>query len=466
MISGVICGYYNFRSNGTRNVAIYETPSIFALMKVICIVCIVVIHALKLHKTLHNDKGPIYFCTCSFEEPQILTAPHSYIYIYTKLDFFAAHFHGEQSIRIASLYITDICWPLSHEHSGRNASTNQPTHQCVLDPIPPWELSCSSHSKISTRGDWNQSWTNQPTNQWLALAKRLVVCYLKKKADVPKWQCLRKLWLPGDETGFTTNPRTTTSSSIQMIEVLVHFSWENWPHDDYPPGVYYILLWYNLDLPPSQWQPVATDFIRSGSNPKNVKWIVMTTKIPSPPRGYTIHPWRPTFFFFRKVSRASKSSVRALPERGFHKISNHSSQSSGEVSDGESLDHLCWLVYGTPNIRKVYGGCINLWFFNRSRTSIPKRKGALHQRVSRNYGLNKGFRNHWPEPTNFFDSFRDGIFPNIAYLFRKISCHFFPGIFLTGLNFLPKQKSTKRLIHRILVWHIYQDVPSKSANYR
>lgn len=171
-------------------------------------------------------------------------------------------------------------------------------------------------------------------------------------------------------------------------------------------------------------------------------------------------------FFFRKVSRASKSSVRALPERGFHKISNHSSQSSGEVSDGESLDHLCWLVYGTPNIRKVYGGCINLWFFNRSRTSIPKRKGALHQRVSRNYGLNKGFRNHWPEPTNFFDSFRDGIFPNIAYLFRKISCHFFPGIFLTGLNFLPKQKSTKRLIHRILVWHIYQDVPSKSANYR
>lgn len=108
-----------------------------------------------------------------------------YIYIYTKLDFFAAHFHGEQSIRIASLYITDICWPLSHEHSGRNASTNQPTHQCVLDPIPPWELSCSSHSKISTRGDWNQSWTNQPTNQWLALAKRLVVCYFKKKRMSP-----------------------------------------------------------------------------------------------------------------------------------------------------------------------------------------------------------------------------------------------------------------------------------------
>ena len=36
MISGVICGYYNFRSNGTRNVAIYiyGTRSIFALMKV------------------------------------------------------------------------------------------------------------------------------------------------------------------------------------------------------------------------------------------------------------------------------------------------------------------------------------------------------------------------------------------------------------------------------------------------
>jgi len=40
------------------------------------------------------------------------------------------------------------------------------------------------------------------------------------------------------------------------------------------------------------------------------------------------------------VSRASKSSVRALPERGFHKISNHSSQSSGEETTGCAMFQL------------------------------------------------------------------------------------------------------------------------------
>lgn len=193
-------------------------------------------------------------------------------FLYTKLDFLASHFHSKQTIRMASLYVTDIFWPRSHERSGRNASTYQPTHQCVLDQVPPWE-----YLQLKNLDSWwlEQSWTNQPTNQWFALAKRLVICYFKlflrmSPSDSALENCGFLVMKQASPLIREPQPHHLFKWSKYFFIFIISKLISRWlPSWDVRV---FLLTWYNLDgttwiNPPTQYASGKWIF-RSGSNPK------------------------------------------------------------------------------------------------------------------------------------------------------------------------------------------------------